>query len=33
MKDMNMRRFFCAQCHVPQLEASPLVENTFEGAN
>ncbi|MCC2112026.1 MAG: nitrate reductase cytochrome c-type subunit [Hyphomicrobiales bacterium] len=33
MKDMSMRRFFCSQCHVPQVDANPLVENTFEGAN
>ncbi len=24
------RRYFCDQCHVPQMEARPLVENTFE---
>ncbi len=23
------RRYFCLQCHVPQLEARPLVENEF----
>ncbi|MDT8990445.1 nitrate reductase cytochrome c-type subunit [Curvibacter sp. APW13] len=22
-------RYFCIQCHVPQVEAKPLVENTF----
>ncbi|MHA1158010.1 MAG: nitrate reductase cytochrome c-type subunit, partial [Alphaproteobacteria bacterium] len=22
-------RWFCNQCHVPQTDASPLVENTF----
>jgi cytochrome c-type protein NapB len=22
-------RYFCTQCHVPQVEAKPLVENTF----
>lgn len=26
---MSMRRYFCGQCHVPQVEATPLVENTF----
>ena len=25
-------RYFCTQCHVPQLDAKPLVENTFKGA-
>ena len=24
------RRYFCTQCHVPQVDAPPLVENTFE---
>ncbi len=33
LKEMNMRRFFCSQCHVPQLATQPLVENLFEGAN
>jgi len=23
------RRYFCTQCHVPQVDAAPLVENTF----
>ena len=27
---LNMKRYFCNQCHVPQLDANPLVENTFE---
>ncbi len=24
------RRYFCTQCHVPQVNAQPLVENTFQ---
>lgn len=24
------RRYFCTQCHVPQVDAKPLVENTFQ---
>lgn len=24
------RRYFCTQCHVPQVDAQPLVENTFD---
>jgi nitrate reductase (cytochrome), electron transfer subunit len=24
------RRYFCTQCHVPQVDAKPIVENTFE---
>jgi len=26
------RRYFCMQCHVPQTEAKPLVDNTFRPA-
>lgn len=25
-------RFFCTQCHVPQLDAKPLVQSTFQNA-
>lgn len=25
-------RFFCTQCHVPQVDAKPLVNNTFQNA-
>lgn len=25
-------RYFCKQCHVPQNDAKPLVENKFQGA-
>ncbi len=28
---INMKRYFCTQCHVPQTNARPLVENTFIG--
>ena len=31
LADMNMRRYFCNQCHVPQVDATPLVENLFVG--
>ncbi|MDH5765125.1 MAG: nitrate reductase cytochrome c-type subunit [Gammaproteobacteria bacterium] len=24
------RRYFCTQCHVPQADTKPLVENTFQ---
>lgn len=27
---ISMRRYFCTQCHVPQVSADPLVENTFK---
>jgi cytochrome c-type protein NapB len=26
---LSSRRYFCNQCHVPQVDASPLVENNF----
>ncbi|MCG8428996.1 MAG: nitrate reductase cytochrome c-type subunit [Chromatiales bacterium] len=29
---VSSRRYFCNQCHAPQVEAKPLVENTFVGA-
>ncbi|MCB1758496.1 MAG: nitrate reductase cytochrome c-type subunit [Gammaproteobacteria bacterium] len=29
---ISSRRYFCNQCHAPQVTADPLVENTFEGA-
>jgi cytochrome c-type protein NapB len=28
---LSSRRYFCTQCHAPQVGGSPLVENTFEG--
>ena len=27
---LSSRRYFCNQCHVPQADIKPLVENTFE---
>ena len=30
MANVNARRYFCTQCHVPQRDVSPLVENEFE---
>jgi cytochrome c-type protein NapB len=30
MANVAARRYFCTQCHVPQADAKPLVENTFE---
>lgn len=29
LADVSPRRYFCTQCHVPQADAAPLVENTF----
>ena len=30
MANISARRYFCMQCHVPQTNAKPLVENTFQ---
>lgn len=30
LANVSARRYFCNQCHVPQVEARPIVENTFE---
>ena len=30
LANISARRYFCTQCHVPQANARPLVENTFE---
>jgi cytochrome c-type protein NapB len=32
LADVSSRRWFCTQCHAPQLSGSPLVDNTFEGS-
>lgn len=32
LETISTRRYFCNQCHAPQTDASPLVENRFEGA-
>ncbi|WP_394201979.1 nitrate reductase cytochrome c-type subunit [Shewanella waksmanii] len=29
LADLSPRRYFCTQCHVPQLDAKILVENDF----
>jgi cytochrome c-type protein NapB len=29
LADVSPRRYFCNQCHVTQLDAKPLIENTF----
>jgi len=31
--NISARRYFCLQCHVPQFDAEPLVDNTFRKAN
>ena len=30
LASISTRRYFCTQCHVPQLEVEPLVGNDFE---
>ena len=30
MANVSPRRYFCTQCHVPQVDAKPLVENEFK---
>lgn len=30
LSTVSARRYFCQQCHVPQVDAPPLVENTFQ---
>jgi nitrate reductase (cytochrome), electron transfer subunit len=30
LAEVSPRRYFCEQCHVVQVEAKPLVENTFQ---
>ncbi len=32
LEKISSRRYFCDQCHAPQLDASPLVKNEFVGA-
>jgi cytochrome c-type protein NapB len=29
LEGLSARRYFCTQCHTPQLSGAPLVENTF----
>lgn len=29
LAEVSPRRYFCNQCHVPQTNARPLIENTF----
>jgi cytochrome c-type protein NapB len=29
LADISPRRYFCTQCHVPQVDLKPLVENRF----
>lgn len=29
LANISSRRYFCTQCHVPQMNATPLIENEF----
>lgn len=31
--DIAPQRYFCTQCHVPQMDAEPLVGNSFQPVN
>jgi cytochrome c-type protein NapB len=31
LERISSRRYFCTQCHTPQLSGDPLVNNLFEG--
>jgi cytochrome c-type protein NapB len=33
LANVSALRYFCTQCHVPQVEAKPLIENTFKPVN
>jgi cytochrome c-type protein NapB len=33
LADMSPRRYFCLQCHVPQADAQPLIENDFQAVD
>lgn len=30
LANISPRRYFCMQCHIPQTDAKPLVENTYK---
>ncbi len=32
LADISPRRYFCMQCHVPQAETAPLVDNTYKSS-
>jgi len=33
LSNISPRRYFCTQCHVPQVDAKPLVGNSFNSAS
>ncbi|MFT5722205.1 MAG: cytochrome c-type protein NapB [Motiliproteus sp.] len=32
LADISPRRYFCQQCHVPQANAKPLIENDYQSS-
>lgn len=32
LDNISPRRYFCTQCHIPQTDAKPLINNTFQRA-
>jgi cytochrome c-type protein NapB len=32
LETLSSRRYFCNQCHAPQLSTDPLVQNNFQGS-
>lgn len=32
LSNISPRRYFCMQCHIPQTDANPLIDNTFRRA-
>ena len=33
LKKVSSRRYFCNQCHAPQVKSDPLVENVYQGTD
>ncbi|MCL6416068.1 nitrate reductase cytochrome c-type subunit [Aestuariirhabdus sp. Z084] len=33
LSDVSPRRYFCSQCHVPQADAKPLLDNQFRSVD
>ncbi|WP_426416260.1 nitrate reductase cytochrome c-type subunit [Aestuariirhabdus sp. LZHN29] len=33
LSDVSPRRYFCSQCHVPQADAKPLIDNEFKSVD
>ncbi|MDR2113338.1 MAG: nitrate reductase cytochrome c-type subunit [Candidatus Accumulibacter sp.] len=33
LANISPRRYFCVQCHIPQVDAKPLIANTYQRPN